>query len=175
MDEDIPDLFLPTCELRNGFLYRDLKEHSFDAAAKKSAGKCFEKCTNDGLSFREVSSRYNLPRTTIQRWVRKANDGETFHDYSGRPLSLDDQAVKEIQDYCEECHKNKSAEKLFEHHISALVNDKTTETRLRRGMHPLSDPLQDRTVEGLKKHTGLSNRKPQSITLARKKLASIQG
>jgi hypothetical protein len=97
MEEESIPLIFRDLNLRARGKYRDLSTHLFDTAEKTfAASELCKKTTfllwdgTRGCSLGAFSSRYKVPKSTLNRWKKIfENPRQGFHDSGGRPSAVD--------------------------------------------------------------------------------------
>jgi hypothetical protein len=123
---------------------------------------------NEGFSFRKFCGRYSIPRSTVQHWLERYEEGEYMHSACGRSSFMDSNCklvtqttIKGRQDDDDPMDTNET---------DRLIVDQINANRKRKNQIPI-DPHSD-TVKNYKVELDIHDVKPQKTSQARFKACS---
>jgi transposase len=177
MEEESIPLVFRALNLRARGKYRDLSQHLFDTTEKTFAAS--ELCQKTsflqwdgtrGCSLGAFSSRYKVPKSTLNRWKKIFETrGRGFHDSGGRPSAVDTIGRAEIVKTIKKSIADRNA--MPKEATQQLINKAVIDTNKRKGKRAaeanvkIGKSTRRRLLEDLK----IKSVVPQFLTDARRK------
>jgi hypothetical protein len=153
--------------------FKDLSNHDFTEEEKRVAAEIVcglhQQIFPETPSVHHFAQRHNLPRRTVRDWVSRHQRAKVLHEECGRPYSLDEIGITNINDKVETAASSKHPLSQSETH--AAIAEEVDNTKRRRNEAPTS-PCSDRTIKSIMKKSNIRVRKPQITSPARFKACS---
>ena len=177
MAEGSIPLMFRELNLRTRGKYGDLSQHDFTTTEITIAASELTKDTSflewsgiTGCSLRSFSSRYKIPKSTVNRWKTICkNPRQQFHGSGGRPSAVDSIGRKE---FVETIKKNIADRNAMPREATLqLVNKAVVDTNLRQGQRgaDATAGMSKNTKQRLFKDLNIKSVVPQFLTDARRK------
>lgn len=121
---------------------------------------------DSNLTLRDYSSIHNIPKSTLQNYVKKTrNPIDSLHDNAGHPSYVDDSELVELKDKVETLQR--SGKTPNKRKFRALIDESHQESKRKRNEMTTNKPLDSRTIEKVKNRMHLNKMKPQFKSKAR--------
>ena len=156
------------CRLRSAVKYPNLREHIFTTEEKIFVINLLsQESDSPRVSVKAFCAAYNIPRTTVRKWLNQFKKGEYLYSKRGRPHVIDEVGLNAIKSILSQRRDERNPPgKVETDQIIRQIDD----CYHRRNV--LSKDVDRRTIKKVRDEVEISQRVPQSITSARFKACS---